>query len=78
LQQLVGLNYARFQRWRDKETLLSIAVSDTLLIVLRVDHQDFQATVLDRGRGSSARLLTLADPNHSVPEVSRRAAAHIG
>ena len=48
MQQTLGLDYLFIDTHPgvNEETLLSIAVSDTLLIVLRTDHQDYQGTAV--------------------------------
>ena len=48
LQQSLRLDYLFIDTHPgvNEETLLSIAVSDTLLIVLRTDHQDYQGTAV--------------------------------
>lgn len=48
LQQVLCLDYLFIDTHPgvNEETLLSIAVSDTLLTVLRTDHQDYQGTAV--------------------------------
>jgi MinD-like ATPase involved in chromosome partitioning or flagellar assembly len=48
LQRALGLDYLFIDTHPgvNEETLLSIAISDTLVIVLRADHQDYQGTAV--------------------------------
>ena len=61
-----------------EETLLSLVVSDTVLVVLRPDHQDYEGTgiVLDVAAGldvpRSALVVNKVPPNLSIDDVRTR------
>jgi hypothetical protein len=63
----------------NEETLLSIAISDVLLIILRPDQQDYQGTAVaeDVVRLASAGIFCLRYPDHPVTQELRRIAARI-
>jgi MinD-like ATPase involved in chromosome partitioning or flagellar assembly len=55
----------------NEETLLSIAISDLLLIILRPDQQDYLGTAV------SAGIFCLRYPDHPVTQQMRRIAMRI-
>jgi MinD-like ATPase involved in chromosome partitioning or flagellar assembly len=68
----------------NEETLLSIAISDALVIVLRADHQDYQGTAVTvdlAKRLETPRIMLLVNkvlPPIDVPAVSERIGASYG
>jgi MinD-like ATPase involved in chromosome partitioning or flagellar assembly len=86
LQQTLRLDYLFIDTHPgvNEETLLSIAVSDTLVIVLRTDHQDYQGTAVTvdlARRLETPRILLLVNkvlPPFDAAAVSAQIGATYG